>query len=140
MDTLYYTLGSGNSFKPALVLRTDRRALTQILINLVGNAIKFTERGQILVRSERASGPDGRPLVRIAVEDTGLGIRPEEQAQLFEAFARGLVARRTGIEGTGLGLHLSRKLALLLGGSLSLHSEFGSGSTFTLELPAEDAG
>ena len=124
---------------PALALHADRRALTQILINLIGNAIKFTERGHVHVHSERAFGSDGRALVRIAIEDTGLGIRPEEQAQLFEAFARGLVAKRAGIEGTGLGLHLSRKLTLLLGGNLSLRSEFGSGSTFTLELPADPA-
>ncbi|HND98985.1 MAG TPA: ATP-binding protein, partial [Plasticicumulans sp.] len=124
---------------PVLALHADRRALTQILINLIGNAIKFTERGHVHVHSERAFDSDGRALVRIAIEDTGLGIRPEEQAQLFEAFARGLVAKRAGIEGTGLGLHLSRKLTLLLGGNLSLRSEFGSGSTFTLELPAGPA-
>ena len=115
------------------VFPADRRALSQILINLTNNAIKFTEQGGIVVHV-RLIGAAGKALLSFSVEDTGPGIRPEEQALLFEAFVQGQASRRRGVEGTGLGLHLSRKLAELLGGQLSFQSEFGKGSTFTLEL------
>ena len=115
------------------VFPADRRALSQILINLTNNAIKFTEQGGIVVHL-RQTEEDGRAMLTFAVEDTGPGIRPEEQAMLFEAFVQGQASRRRGVEGTGLGLHLSRKLAELLGGHISFKSEFGKGSTFVLEL------
>lgn len=116
-----------------VVLRTDRRALSQILINLTGNAIKFTDRGGVclrLVQHETA----GRKMLAFSVEDSGPGIAIEDQARLFEAFSRVETADRRKLEGTGLGLHLSRKLAEQLGGKITLHSEYGKGSTFTLEL------
>jgi protein-histidine pros-kinase len=119
--------------KQALALRTDRRALSQILINLVNNAIKFTEHGAVYLRVAIVAADDASN-VEIAVEDTGIGIRAEDQARLFEAFSQ-LDARRKGHEGTGLGLHLSRKLAALLGGKIAFRSEYGKGSTFTLVLP-----
>jgi len=117
-----------------LTLRTDRRALSQIVINLVNNAIKFTERGSVRLRAERRE-ENGRKTLQIGVEDTGVGIRPKDQAQLFAAFSQ--VTSRTGQvqEGTGLGLHLSQKLAEALGGRIELKSEYGKGSTFTLVLP-----
>jgi PAS domain S-box-containing protein len=114
-----------------LPLLTDRRALSQIIINLVGNAIKFTERGGIVLDARRMDGtPEG---VQISVEDTGAGIRPEDQAKLFAAFSR--VGGAIQHEGTGLGLHLSRRLAQALSGNISLRSEPGKGSCFTLVLP-----
>jgi protein-histidine pros-kinase len=117
-----------------LTVRSDRRALSQIVINLVTNAIKFTERGSVRVSAERYPESGNRTL-RIRVEDTGLGIQPDDQAKLFAAFSQ--VAPRTGKaqEGTGLGLHLSQKLAEALGGRIELESEYGRGSTFTLVLP-----
>jgi protein-histidine pros-kinase len=119
--------------KQALALRTDRRALSQILINVVNNAIKFTERGAVRLRVAVVEA-DGTGNVEISVEDTGIGIRVEDQARLFGAFSQ-LDTRRRGDEGTGLGLHLSRKLAALLGGEMTFRSEYGKGSTFTLILP-----
>ncbi|CAN5378774.1 response regulator [soil metagenome] len=116
---------------PAAVL-TDRQRVEQILKNLLSNAIKFTENGTVrLVVSPR---PDGG--VALAVQDSGIGIRQDQQAIIFEAFrqADGTTSRRYG--GTGLGLSISRDLSALLGGSISVQSAPGQGSTFTLLLPA----
>ncbi|HEY0502618.1 MAG TPA: PAS domain S-box protein, partial [Lysobacter sp.] len=96
--------------EPDLVLRTDRRALTQIILNLTSNAIKFTETGSVHLRL-RTRGPDaGTPgLVEISVQDTGIGICEEDQAKLFAAFAQLESSAGRRHEGTGLGLHLSQK-------------------------------
>ena len=119
----------------AVPLRTDRRALSQILINLVGNAIKFTQQGGVEVSLEQVVSPTQANAVRVRVRDTGPGIPAQEQSRLFEAFSRVESAERRHHEGTGLGLHLSRKLAEALGGSVGFESTEGQGSTFTLELP-----
>ncbi len=111
---------------------TDRRALSQIVINLAQNAIKFTDRGSVEVSVRLRETATGR-VVAITVEDTGLGIRVEDQARLFDAFSR-VQGHRRDLEGTGLGLHLSRQLAELMGAKITLDSEYGKGSTFTLEL------
>jgi protein-histidine pros-kinase len=121
---------------PGLVVRSDRRALSQILLNLVSNAVKFTQRGQVGLHVERREEA-GRTVTAFTVSDTGAGIRVEDQARLFGAFAQVDLARKQRHEGTGLGLHLSRKLAELLGGRITLQSEFGRGSTFTLVVPDE---
>ncbi|HRL99280.1 MAG TPA: PAS domain S-box protein [Acidovorax sp.] len=118
----------------AVPLRTDRRALSQILINLVGNAIKFTQQGGVEVSLEQAESPTQGNAVRVRVRDTGPGIPAQEQSRLFEAFSRVESAERRHHEGTGLGLHLSRKLAEALGGSIRFESTEGQGSTFILEL------
>ena len=115
-----------------IVLRTDRRAFSQIIINLANNAIKFTERGEVRIELAR----DGQlGAVAVRVSDTGIGIRPEDRSRIFQAFEQtdsGGARRR---EGTGLGLHLSLRLARLLGGRISFESEYGVGSTFTLTIP-----
>jgi protein-histidine pros-kinase len=117
----------------SLVIRTDRRALSQILINLTNNAIKFTEEGSVHIElSQRRE--DERTQTEISVVDTGIGIRPEDQDRLFYAFAQVDAANRRRYEGTGLGLHLSQKLAELLGGHILFRSEPALGSTFTLVL------
>jgi protein-histidine pros-kinase len=113
-----------------VVVWTDRRALRQVLLRLTDNGIQFTERGG--VRLELARPGDGRADTAISVTDTGIGIRPEDQARLFEAFEQVHGPGRERRPGTGLGLHLSRKLAELLGAHIRLHSEYGQGSTFTL--------
>jgi PAS domain S-box-containing protein len=115
-----------------VIVRTDRRALSQIVLNLANNAIKFTERGSVHL----SLGFEEGGTVAIRVTDTGIGIRPDDQAALFEAFSQlDSGARRR--EGTGLGLHLSRKLADLLGGRIVFQSEHGKGSAFVLLLPAK---
>jgi signal transduction histidine kinase/CheY-like chemotaxis protein len=112
-------------------LDTDQGKLSQILRNLVANALKFTERGEVRVDAELLR--DGR--VAFRVSDTGIGIAPENQARVFEEFSQidSHVQRR--VRGTGLGLSLSRRLAELLGGTLTVKSELGKGSVFTLTVP-----
>jgi protein-histidine pros-kinase len=121
-----------------MVLRSDRRALQQVLINLVNNAIKFTDSGWVAIALE-ACERDGRPGVVLSVTDTGVGISAPDQERLFQAFTQvGPAAGGARAEGTGLGLYLCRKLAELLGGELALHSEAGRGSRFELALPLQD--
>ena len=112
---------------------SDRRALTQIVINLVNNAIKFTEQGSVRVSLTQRAGADG-VVTAISVADSGAGIRAEDQPKLFQAFSQLDSTSTRHAEGAGLGLYLCQNLASLLGGSVLLVSEFGAGSTFTLEL------
>jgi len=114
---------------------TDRQRLEQILKNLLSNAIKFTDHGKVILRVS----PGDAGLLRFAVIDTGVGVPPEQQSSIFDAFQQGdgTPSRRFG--GTGLGLSISRDLARLLGGEVELTSMEGQGSTFTLLLPAQRA-
>ena len=116
-----------------VLLNTDGRALRQILINLTDNAIKFTEQGEVRIELERQAD-HGEPAVQISVHHTGVGIRAEDTLKQFQAFAQ--IDGHQPHKRTGLGLHLSQRLAELLGGQISFKSEFGKGSTFTLSLPA----
>lgn len=117
-----------------LSFRVDRRTLRQIVLNLLNNAIKFTPHGGVRVRAARAVH-DGSDTVEISVVDTGIGIRPEDQQKLFSAFSQADESLRRRPEGTGLGLHLSQKLAEALGGRILVQSQLGRGSTFTVVLP-----
>ncbi len=121
----------------SLVVRSDRRALSQILINLANNAIKFTDAGTVRIGVER-SDEDGVSIARFIVSDTGPGIAAEDQERLFAAFEQSADARPE--EGTGLGLYISHRLAGLLDGRVRLQSALGEGSTFALELVEEGAG
>ena len=106
--------------------------MRQVLLNLVGNAVKFTAHGGIAIRL----GPKpGSQRLLIEVEDTGPGIRPEDQKRLFQPFVQ--LAESGMQKGTGLGLAISRRYIELMGGTLTLESEFGRGSIFRIELPAE---
>lgn len=130
-------------FLPGLI-HTDPQRLQQILINLLSNAFKFTEKGRILLQIEKAkqtvfSEEKGNnqveTMIAFSVRDTGIGISVENQKLIFEAFqqADGTTSRKYG--GTGLGLSISRELAQLLGGYLTVDSKIGEGSTFTLYIP-----
>jgi protein-histidine pros-kinase len=119
-----------------IAVQADRRALSQILINLINNAIKFTDAGAVRVVLARAAD-QGRMRTTIRVIDTGIGIAPKDHGRLFQAFERVGSAEVQRREGTGLGLRLSRKLAELLGGQITVESELGRGSTFTLTLLEE---
>jgi signal transduction histidine kinase len=134
-------------------IRTDPTHLRQILVNLLGNAVKYTNEGGIVIRTrlvdtipDAASGSvrppyPSNPWIGIQVIDTGIGIHPADQTRIFEEFEqvdagpRGHSAER----GTGLGLSISRRLAGLIGGMVELESEPGKGSTFTLWLPVDPA-
>jgi len=114
-------------------LTADSMRLKQILLNLLSNACKFTKEGEVALRVCRVA--DGRDWVELAVADTGIGMTAEQQAKLFQDFtqADSLTARRYG--GTGLGLAITRKLARMMGGDVTLASEPGKGSVFTVRLP-----
>ncbi len=118
-----------------LPVRADRRALQQVMLNLTGNAIKFTPRGRVHITA-RTEPRDGQAVSVLDVVDTGVGISAEDMTRLFQAFVQVGDGRLTRDEGTGLGLHLSRKLAELMSGTLEARSIPGEGSTFTLTLPA----
>ncbi len=110
----------------------DVGRLRQILVNLIGNAIKFTERGRIEVLVSRAEEyQEDTPMLRFQVEDTGIGIPKEKKAIIFEAFSQADSSHARRYGGTGLGLAIARELTLLLGGTLELRSESGQGSCFS---------
>ena len=116
------------------IVVSDRRALQQILINLANNAVKYTEKGAVKIAVQTRVTSAGAH-VDIDVIDTGIGIKPEDRDRLFQAFEQLEPLSTRRVEGAGLGLYLSLKLAKLVGGHLSFTSEYGKGSTFTLTLP-----
>ncbi len=113
-------------------LRTDEAKLSQILRNFISNALKFTERGEIRVSARLTAGGDA---IAFAVRDTGIGIAVEDQERIFQEFAQLDSPIQRRVRGTGLGLPLCRKLAELLGGTVSVESQLGLGSTFTAVIP-----
>ena len=115
----------------ALTVRTDPRVLSQIVRNLLSNALKFTDRGRVELS---AAARDGR--IEVAVSDTGLGIAANDQPRIFEEFEQVDGVQSGRRPGTGLGLPLVKRLARALGGDIELHSEPGQGSRFTVVLPA----
>ena len=127
------TIGlSATSGLPRRII-TDPLRLRQILVNLTGNALKFTERGSVHLRLE-AEGIIGRWSVRISLSDTGIGMSENQISQLFRPFTQVDASATRRFGGTGLGLSISRRLARLLGGDVTVSSELGIGSTFTVTI------
>jgi signal transduction histidine kinase len=124
MAEVPYDLGS---------LTVDPMRLRQVLFNLLSNACKFTKEGEVRLKAKRVA--DGRDWIELAVADSGIGMTPEQQAKLFEEFSQAdkTTAQRFG--GTGLGLAITRKLARMMGGDVTVASEPGKGSVFTVRLP-----
>jgi signal transduction histidine kinase len=119
---------------PAYLERDDPMRLRQILLNLLSNACKFTKDGEAKLRASRIS--NGRHWVELSVSDTGIGMTPEQQARLFEEFSQADATTAQRFGGTGLGLAITRELARMMGGDVTVASEPGKGSVFTVRLPA----
>jgi signal transduction histidine kinase/DNA-binding response OmpR family regulator len=119
------------------IVRADPIRLRQVLLNLLSNAAKFTDEGEIVVHASVQTGPAGLPEILVSVADTGPGISQEDQSKLFQPFSQvdDSPTRKTG--GTGLGLSISQQLIQLHGGRIGVHSEPGKGSTFYFTLPIQ---
>jgi signal transduction histidine kinase len=116
-------------------LTVDPLRLRQILLNLLSNACKFTKQGEVALRARRHV--NGRGWIDLTVSDTGIGMTAEQQRKLFEEFAQGEASTAQRFGGTGLGLAIARKLARMMGGDVTVTSEHGKGSSFTVRLPGE---
>ncbi len=114
------------------IVRNDRDKLKQILLNLLSNAAKFTEQGEIRVSAWQENGT-----LKLAVSDTGIGMKREALDQVFEEFRQAESATASKYGGTGLGLAIVKKFITLMGGEISVESELGKGSTFTIRIPME---
>jgi len=108
--------------------------LRQILLNLLSNACKFTKAGEVKLATRKVSNGSGH--VEFAISDTGIGMTAEQQAKLFEEFSQADATTAQRFGGTGLGLAITRKLARMMGGDVTVTSEPGKGSVFTVRLPA----
>ena len=114
-------------------LTVDPMRLRQILLNLLSNACKFTKEGDVKLGARKVV--DGRDWIELAVADTGIGMTAEQQAKLFEEFSQADATTAQRFGGTGLGLAITRKLARMMGGDVTVASEPGKGSVFTVRLP-----
>ncbi|MGH8175446.1 MAG: two-component regulator propeller domain-containing protein [Steroidobacter sp.] len=123
--------------QPLPRVRVDAVRLRQVLVNLGGNAVKFTDRGEVTLRVTPLGGENGSLTVRLEVADTGVGIEPANQSKIFEEFTQEDASTTRRFGGTGLGLSISRQLVELMGGRLTVVSTPGAGSTFSFELSLE---
>ena len=114
-------------------LTVDPMRLRQILLNLLSNACKFTKQGEVALKARKVA--NGRDFIELAVADTGIGMTAEQQAKLFEEFTQADATTAQHFGGTGLGLAITRKLARMMGGDVTVASEPGKGSVFTVRLP-----
>ena len=117
----------------------DQLKISQVLINLIGNSIKFTKNGDIWVRAIKVNKNNGLYNIRFEVQDNGIGISREKQEHMFESFSQGSIQINRKYGGTGLGLSIVKGLIDILEGKIYLKSELGKGSTFFFELPLEFA-
>jgi signal transduction histidine kinase/DNA-binding NarL/FixJ family response regulator len=118
-------------------IMTDGNKLRQVFINLLGNAVKFTDRGRIGLRVRADLGDEAGPCLRVEVEDTGPGISADEQEKLFRHFEQTKTGKQAGT-GTGLGLAISREFVRLMGGDITVRSQVGKGSIFAIRLPLDE--
>jgi len=123
---------------PKDVFLGDSKRLQQVLVNLVSNAIKFTEKGSVCVRNRQSVAPDGRTRVEIEVEDTGEGISDEAKSRLFREFEQEDASTSRRFGGTGLGLSISKRILDALDGEIEVHSAKGQGARFVFSLPLAD--
>ena len=119
-------------------MRTDRTKVKQCLLNVLSNASKFTQDGKLTVEVERLE--TDRPIIQIAISDTGIGMNEEQLGRLFQAFSQADASTTKKFGGTGLGLVITRHFCRLLGGDIAVASQVGAGSTFTITLPDQAAG
>jgi len=146
---IYRELGQarGTVLRTAIELEALARAsgdparLRQVVTNLLGNALKFAEGGIVTLRAAPAAAPDGdsRPWLRVSVEDTGIGMAPEQMARLFQRFSQADSSTTRRFGGSGLGLVICKHLVELMGGAIHVESAPGRGSTFWFEVPLEPA-
>ena len=115
-------------------IHADQMRLRQALLNLMSNANKFTKRGAISINA-RQGQENGRNWITIAVTDTGIGMTPEQMGKLFQEFSQASSTTASKYGGTGLGLAISRQFCRMMGGDITVESEPGRGSTFTIRLP-----
>ena len=118
----------------------DMNRIRQVLINLAGNAVKFTETGEVVIAFSLVSESDAGAMVRFSVRDTGIGIPPDRIASLFEPFSQADAAITRQYGGTGLGLTICKRIVEMMGGEIGVQSETGVGSAFSFTLPLEKAG
>ncbi|MEA2015154.1 MAG: ATP-binding protein [Actinomycetota bacterium] len=141
VEEIFKILFKGKGIKLSLktpeeiIIESDSRRVRQIIMNFVSNALKFTEKGKIEIKAGRRKGR-----VKITVSDTGAGIKKEDIKKLFRQFSRIQTRGAPRVEGTGLGLYLSKKIAVLLKGKIGVESIFGKGSKFYLDLPLKYKG
>ncbi len=123
-------------FDPAMpkLLHGDELRIKQIIMNLLTNAVKYTEHGSITFKAGFEKKDDDRVVLRFSVSDTGIGIKPEDIERLFEQFGRIEEKRNRNIEGTGLGMNITRRLLEMMGSTLNVESEYGKGSVFSFDL------
>jgi adenylate cyclase len=116
-------------------LTVDPMRLRQVLFNLLSNACKFTKEGEVTLKARRVA--DGHDWIELAVADSGIGMTAEQQTKIFEEFTQADSSTAQRFGGTGLGLAITRKLARMMGGDVTVASEPGKGSVFTVRLPAQ---
>jgi signal transduction histidine kinase len=130
-SNLTVTLDLGTDIRP---ITSDRQKVKQIVLNLLSNALKFTHQGSVTISARR---PNDERVLQLSVSDTGIGIAPADQDRIFEDFRQLDNTPTRPYGGTGLGLSICKRLAQMLGGAISVESQLGQGSTFTLTLPTQ---